>query len=371
MLARPIFVVGTMRSGSTLFRLILDAHPNISISDETGFMAGLAATRQIPNWQHGRGWFKRIGWDEPEFDERLREFYAGLFERHALAQGKSRWGEKTPFHSGYMPQMASTFPDAVFVGIVRHPGAVVHSLVGKFHYQLGEAAAYWDSTNKEILRRALELGEDRFALLRYEDLVQHPEETLRELTGWLAEPWSDDLLRHNQVQAARGAPRISAGNTRTRDPIKLDLADRWAEVITGPGLRELVDRTGELAGFFGYDPAGPGTRGPLMAVDGTEHRRLLTGGALARWQQGPRPVALEPSEETVIMPEMSAGELAKRLQQAETALARIRSRRAVRWTNALRRTQRRVSGLPLELRTAAAEALRGPRGGASPDRPRG
>ena len=370
MLARPIFVVGTMRSGSTLFRLIMDAHPNISISEETGFMAGLAATRQIPNWQHGRGWFQRIGWTEEEFDERLRDFYAGLFERYALAQGKSRWGEKTPFHSGYMPLMASVFPDAVFVGIVRHPGAVVHSLVGKFHYQLGEAAAYWDSTNKEILRRGLELGEDRFALLRYEDLVQHSEPTLRELIGWLDEPWSDDVLRHNQVQAARGAPRISAGNTRTRDPIKPDLADRWAEVITKADLRELSDRTGELAGFFGYDPAGPGTRGPLLAVEGTERTRLLTGGALTRWQHGPRAVSLEPSEETVIMPEMSAGELAKRLQQAETALARIRSRRAVRWTNAFRRTQRRVTGLPLELRTAATEALRTPRGqDPSPDRP--
>ena len=367
MLPRPIFVVGTMRSGSTLFRLILDAHPNISISEETGFMAGLAATRQIPNWQHGRGWFQRIGWSEEEFDERLRDFYAGLFERHALSQGKSRWGEKTPFHSGYMPQMASVFRDAVFVGIVRHPGAVVHSLVSKFHYQLGEAAAYWDSTNKEILRRALVLGEDRFALLRYEDLVAHPEETLRELIGWLDEPWSDDVLRHNQVQAARGAPRISAGNTRTRDPIKLDLADRWAEDITGPELRELGARTGELAGFFGYDPAGPGTSGRLVAVEGTEHRRLLTGGTLSRWQQGPGAVSLEALEEAVIMPEMSAGELAKRLQQAETALARIRSRRAVRWTNALRRTQRRVTGLPLELRTATAEVLRRPRGDGSRD----
>jgi hypothetical protein len=166
------------------------------------------------------------------------------------------------------------------------------------------------------------------------------------------------------VQAARGAPRISAGNTRTRDPIKLDLADRWAEGIVGPDLRELAERTGELAGFLGYDPAGPGTRGPLAALEGTDRRRLLTGGALLRWQHGPRAVSLEPSEEAVIMPEMSAGELAKRLHIAETALARIRSRRAVRWTNALRKTQRRVAGLPLELRTAAGEALRGPRGGA-------
>lgn len=364
MLERPIFVVGTQRSGSTLFRLVLDAHPHISISEETGFMAGLAATRQIPNWQHGRGWFQRIGWGEEEFDERLRQFYAGLFERHALAQGKKRWGEKTPFHSGYMAQMAAVFPDAVFVGIVRHPGAVVHSLVGKFHYRPAEAADYWSSTNREILRRGLELGEDRFSLLRYEDLVQDTEGTLRELLDWLDEPWSDDVLRHNEVHAARGAPRIAAGNTRTRDPIKADLGDRWAEAASGAEREELRVRTGELAGFFGYDPGTPGTAGPLLAVEGSGRHRLLTGGALRRWQDGPRAVSLAETGEAVVMPEMDAGELAKRLHVAETALTRIRSRRAVRWTNALRRTQRRVAGLPWELRSAAAEALRGPRGGA-------
>ena len=79
MMDRPIFVVGTMRSGSTVFRLILDAHPRISISEETGFMGAVAATKQIPNWHHGRGWFQRIGWAEEELDARLREFWSGLF----------------------------------------------------------------------------------------------------------------------------------------------------------------------------------------------------------------------------------------------------------------------------------------------------
>ena len=355
---QPIFVVGTMRSGSTLFRLILDAHPRISISEETGFMGALAATKQIPHWQHGRGWYQRIGWSEAEFDARLREFYCGLFERHAREQGKPRWGEKTPFHSGHMAQMATVFPDAVFVGIVRHPGAVVHSLMRKFHYELADAAAYWDSTNREILRRGLELGDDRFALLRYEDLVEHPEQTLRELVGWLGEPWSDDLLRHNDVQAAQGAPRVSAGNTRPRDPIKADLADRWADALQGPERGQLAALTGELAGFFGYDPARPGAPGTLVPPDPAGRRRLLTGGALARRQAGEGAVSLAPTTETVIRPETDAAELAKDLRRVEAALARLRSRRAVRWSNAMRRAQRRITGLPAEVVSAARRRAR-------------
>ncbi|TQN37897.1 sulfotransferase family protein [Blastococcus colisei] len=360
MLGRPMFVIGTMRSGSTLFRLILDAHPHISISEETGFMGALAATKTIPNWKHGAGWYERIGWTEDEFDARLREFYSGLFERHARVQGKQRWGEKTPFHAQHMAQMATVFPDAVFVGIVRHPGAVVHSLMRKFHYAVEDAVTYWDDTNKEILQRGLELGGDRFALLRYEDLVAEPEATLRELVDWLGEPWSDDLLRHNDVQAARGAPRLSAGTTRTRDPIMTELADRWAEALQGEELDLLVQRTGPLAAFFGYDPERPGAPGPLVLPDSEGRSRLLTGAALADKQRGSHAVPLDDRAEAVIMPDMNPAELAKRLQQAEAALRRVRSRRAVRWSDALRRAQRRAAGLPDELRGAVGKAGRGP-----------
>jgi hypothetical protein len=281
-----------------------------------------------------------------------------MFERHARDQGKQRWGEKTPFHSWHMGQMATVFPDAVFVGIVRHPGAVTHSLVRKFHYELADAVTYWDGTNKEILRRALELGDERFALLRYEDLVAEPEDTLRELIGWLDEPWSDDVLRHGDVQAARGTPRISAGATRTRDPITTDLADRWAEALQEPDRELLAARAGALAGSLGYDATVPGVARPLVASDPAGHRRLLTGGVVAMRQSGSDAISLEAPTEAVVAPEMSAADLAKRLHQVEAALTRLRSRRAVRWGNALRRGQRRVTGLPVELAGATRHALR-------------
>jgi hypothetical protein len=357
MLERPIFIVGTMRSGTTLFRLILDAHPRISIPEETGFMAAVSATRQIPNWQHGHGWFKRLGWTEEEFDARLREFYSDLFERHALRRGKQRWGDKTPMHAYHIEQITRLFPDAVVVGIVRHPGAVVHSLMRKFHYDLADAVAYWDSTNKEILRGGLGLADDRFALLRYEDLVGDPEVTLRELVGWLGEPWSDDLLRHNDVHAARGTPRLSAGTTRTRDPIRGELADRWSGELRNGQREVLVDRTGALARFLGYDPSRPGAQAPLVQQP-SDHRRLLTGAALAQRKRELQALELDGPADAVVVPDVSAVELAKRVQELEAAMVRMRSLRAVRLSIALRRAERRLTGLPTEWLGSARKVVR-------------
>jgi hypothetical protein len=361
MMPRPIFIVGSMRSGSTLFRLVLDAHPHIAIPEETGFMAAVAATKQIPNWVHGRGWYERLGWSGEEIDARLREFYAGMFERYAQGQGKQRWGEKTPFHSRHIPAMAAVFPDAVFVAIVRHPAAVVHSLVGKFHYTTADAAAYWDSTNKEILRAGLDLADDQFALLRYEDLVERPEETLRQLVDFLGEPWSADLLRHNDVQAARGTPRVSAGKTSTREAISTDSAHGWVSALPPADLELIAGRAGALSRFLGYEPARPGTPGTMVPPGSAGPQLLLTRTALAERQSGPDAVSLTVEQEAVVMPDMSPAELAKRLQSAEAALARVRSSRAVRWTHAARRAQRGVRELPREVFGAAAQAVRGSR----------
>jgi hypothetical protein len=359
----PIFVVGTMRSGSTLLRLILDSHENIAMSEETGFMGALATTKAIPNWRYGREWYGRLGWTEQELDERLRDFYAGMFERHALREGKKRWGDKTPFHSTHMQDMARIFPDAVFLAIVRHPGAVVASLRKKFHYEVAEAASYWTATNAEVLRRGEDLGDERFALLRYEDLVTNAEPTLRGMTSWLREPWSDGLLRHQEVQTAKGAPRLVDGSTSTRAPIDPQRASAWRSGMSDAEVQTLAEHTGELARFLGYDAVLAERLDDLSAQPPAEHHPVLTGRDIAERRRGWTPPLRYPAAPgNVVVADMSAEDLARRVAQAEASLARIRARPVVRMADSVRRMQRRLS-LPTlaELRTSLGR-LTGRRG---------
>ncbi|MBA2767863.1 MAG: sulfotransferase [Sporichthyaceae bacterium] len=359
-MSQPIFVVGTMRSGSTLLRLILDSHENIAIGEETGFAGALAATKQIPNWRYGGEWYSRLGWSEEELDERLRDFYGPMFERHATSQGKARWGDKTPFHSWHMADLARVFPDAVFLAISRHPAAVVASLTKKFHYGVEEAADYWTSTNLEVLRHGKDLGGDRFALIRYEDIVGEPEPTLRDLMDWLGEPWSDDLLRHQAVQAAKGAPRLVDGSTSTRAPIDSARANAWRQILTTGDQETVRQRTGAVAAFLGYDAHDASRCADLTSVPPEPRRRLMTGDGLrTRHRSWSPPLALAPQDRGVVVADMSVQDMARRLAQAEASLARVRSRPVVRASDAVRRAQKRAS-LPnlAELRTAARRSLR-------------
>jgi len=330
----PVFVVGSMRSGSTMLRLMLDSHPHIAIGGETGFMGGLLAAKEIPGWNFGKGWYERLGWTEEEFDARLREFYSGLFRRHASDQGKTRWGDKTPFHTGHMAEMGRVFPDAVFVGLVRHPGAVAASLHRKFHYAFPEALSYWSQTNLDLVRGGAGLG-DRFTLCRYEDLVLHGERVLREVLAFLGEPWHPDVLEHHRVQRAKGAPRAVEGGTITSEAVDAGRAQEWAQHV-GADDRRALDSTAELAAFFGYDSSDPAALAPLaptpgaLTVGGVDlaARRAAWSGRIdfGRRQSGP-------------VPDARPEELAERLARTEAALARARSRRAVRLADAVRKVQ--------------------------------
>jgi hypothetical protein len=327
----PVFVVGSMRSGSTMLRLILDSHPRIAVPPETGFMGAVAATKRIPEWKFGDGWYERLGWTETELDERLRDFYDGLFRRYAAEQGKPRWGEKTPFHTLHMAQMARIFPDAAFVGIVRHPGAVASSLHRRFHYEFAEAVDYWADTNQQMLRAATALG-DRFGLCRYEDLVRDGEGVLRELLAFLDEPWAPEVTEHHRVQREKGAPRAAEGSTITSHPVDASRATAWSATVGAADLREL-DGVSALAGFFGYDATSPDVD------DDSWPSPFVTGRALAgRLRDWPGDIPPATSHRPRLE-DLGVEELAARLARAEAALSRVRSRRAVRLVDALRRVQ--------------------------------
>jgi hypothetical protein len=258
----PIFIIGAMGSGTTLLRLMLDSHPNIAIPYETGFMRAYNAHQFIPFKWSGRNWAKRLGWSREELDRELAQFYEKLFMRYVEANGKQRWGEKTPLHTWHVDAMARLYPDAQFVGVVRHPGGEVGSCVNRFGHSLGRATYHYLRYTKEVARQAAH-HEDRFVVLRYEDLVLQPERCLRELLEWLGEPWSDKVLQHHIVQTERGVKQRAEGGSRIDEPIDTSRIDKWTRTLDDSQRRKVARRLRRLGRFFGYSMDDPLALEPL------------------------------------------------------------------------------------------------------------
>jgi hypothetical protein len=278
-MAKPIFVMGASGSGTTLLRLILDSHPHIAIGPETAIMRLVKAHRFIPYWRFGKHWWERLDLTEDELNAALRDFYGGFFERLAERHGKQRWGEKTPLHVWHMDEIAKVFDDAVFVAIVRHPGASIASLVERFRFSVSLATNTWLRMNRVLVHDGAKLG-DRLVLARYEDLVREPEPVLRELLDWLGEPWSPAVLQHHEVQQEKGAPDVSDGRTRPGDAIDADRVSKWQTVLTDQERASVRGKTKDWARFFGYDVDEPLPVESLVP-ESSPRRFLLTGHELA------------------------------------------------------------------------------------------
>ena len=199
----PFFLVGCVRSGTTLLRNLLRQHPNLESPEETHFF----------RWPHPFGTvdFTHIqehnetlcahrdidGVDEQQFLSLLanansrrdmQDGYAKLFMA-AKASGASRWFDKTPQNIYGILLLSAAYPDAKFVHIVRHPLNVVSSLragkvMGPHTIQAGI------NTWLEAVSIAAEFQSawpDRIHTLTYEDLTTSPESMLFAVLDFLGE----------------------------------------------------------------------------------------------------------------------------------------------------------------------------------------
>jgi len=130
--APPLIILGVRRSGTTLFRVMLDRHPEVAIPDESYFVPQLADRhrgaidvegfvddlRRLPT-------LGEWGVSADEVRARLRpgmpvgEAIAAVYEAYAAQRGKSRWGDKTPLYMQYLGLLDRLFPDAVYLHLVR------------------------------------------------------------------------------------------------------------------------------------------------------------------------------------------------------------------------------------------------------------
>ena len=268
----PFFIVGAQRSGTTLLREILAAHSRICIPQETWFLIDLLARfdaeTKLSSGQveeavsivtsHAR--WKRFALDAAEVrasakrlvEPTLKDVVALVYEPLRARAGKPRWADKTPGYISIVPELASMYPDARFIHLVRDGRDVAMSMrrLGWspdasrwIHHGVLEWTAALDAAD------ALTLGKDRLLEVRYEDVVTDPEGSARIICRFLDEEFEAGMVQwaEHSVSApeSRYHPKIG------RQPEKGDLS-RWRELGFFDALL-LEAHIGERLEGRGYD----------------------------------------------------------------------------------------------------------------------
>jgi len=275
----PIFIVGANRSGTTLLRLLLNAHSAVAIPDEINYFYGFDWTVSYHNWRTPslstavyEAFVTRFlranapnvpGLDCSALRENilsrppsLRRPYRLLLQGWADLHDKSRWGEKTPGNIYHADLLIDMFPAAHFVHVIRDPRGGVASM--------NRVSFFPDDAVLNALNRHKVMTHGRAFLrrfvpsrqrteVRYEDLVSTPQATLHRLCGVLGLPYQEQMLRfHLDAERFMTEAASSSFNAAATTPIAPGHADRWRQDLSTDEIASVEALCVNEMAEFGY-----------------------------------------------------------------------------------------------------------------------
>lgn len=206
------FIVAAARSGTTLLRTILDAHPNVSIPPESKLIIHLKSKyNNSQNWNDERvkGFISDLLFDKKvmnhwqidpeklynellEIPEPQRSFtlFCKIIYLHQPSIFPKKEaviiGDKNPVYSIFIEELLEIFPSAKFIHLIRDPRDVIVSNRKNFaRNNVAVFSQYWKTYNRQI-NWVKKKYPQQFYTIRYEDLVNEPEKNIREISNFLA-----------------------------------------------------------------------------------------------------------------------------------------------------------------------------------------
>jgi Sulfotransferase family len=283
-----LFIVGCPRSGTTLLRRIVGAHPDIAITKETHWIIQLlegehAASTEAPVTpellarllSHRR--FARLELDPPRI-ERLEQLvaedrpvsYAELittvFDLCGEMSGKRLVGDKTPRYVRDIPTLHGLWPRAKFVHLIRDGRDVCLSVwnwdkenrfvtrISTFEEDpVSTIALWWEQLVRLGREAGAELPADLYHEVRYERLVAEPAEECRQLCEFLGVPYDERMLRFHEGRTKHD-PGLDAKSAWR--PITPGLRN-WRTEMAGADIERFEAVAGDLLGELGYPRGAP------------------------------------------------------------------------------------------------------------------
>jgi len=219
--ARPVFILGLPRSGTTLVDRILSSHSRIDSRGESSDLGAAVMRLAAP------------ASDTLRLIERAARIDPAAIARDYCARlppgGRAHVIDKTPVNYLYAGLIAQGLPHARMIHVRRHPMDVCYAMYKTlfrmaypFSYDLTDIGRYYLAYSALMTHWRAHLGA-RLIELDYEQLVLQQEATTRRLLadgGW---PWEDACLEFHRNET----PSLTASAAQVRQPIYSSSVGLW------------------------------------------------------------------------------------------------------------------------------------------------
>jgi hypothetical protein len=270
----PVFVLCAGRSGSTLLRFLLDAHPDLACPPETRlpWLARQLATAWAviedagPSGQSANGSSDDAAISAP-VAEGLRRSLDPMMTTYLRRRGKRRYCDKSLGAAQHAGLLLKIWPEARFICLYRHPMDVIASGIeaspwGLTSYgfepyigsppdnNVAALARYWLDYTTSIVA-AEEHFTDRCLPVRYEDLVTDPDGQIARIFDFIGATPAPGIVARC---FGPGHQRFGPGDYKiwNTSGVSADSVGRGWTMPAGKIPAPLLGRVNELADVLGY-----------------------------------------------------------------------------------------------------------------------
>jgi hypothetical protein len=277
------FVVGVGRSGTTLLRLMLDAHPDLAVPPETHFIPQLLQNEDISRDEFLKIITSAHTWHDFGVNEKelrlalysLRSFSAAeglrlFYQLYARKFQKRYYGDKTPLYLSSMLLIQCGLPEARFIHVIRDGRDVAMSYRGLWFgpgEDIRSAASFWKERISAGRNQASELK--YYLEVRYEELITNTKSVLKEICTFIEIPFSEQMLHYyrqsNERLAELGDRFNEHGSVRVKRDDRMSIhamtkyppdktrVQSWKCSMTEADQRLFESVAGKLLHDLGYE----------------------------------------------------------------------------------------------------------------------
>ncbi len=272
----PIFIIGTERSGTNLIRLILNSHPNIAIPHPPHILKNFSKLEPLYsdlkkdiNYKrlikdvikmvdlHPYPWEIKIDKDKifnSAKERNLINIFFAIYDQYLESTNKKRWGCKSTFMINHVALIRYYYPQAKFIYMVRDGRDVAVSAKKSIfnHYSVYYVAKLWKEEQQIGIYWLNKISMNDILLVRYEDLLNDSEKSVKSVCYFLNEPYEKNMLNFFKTDEAKKSSSISAAWKNTASPIMKNNSAKFKTELTEDEIDLFETIAGPELDYFSY-----------------------------------------------------------------------------------------------------------------------